>query len=160
MPLYCILAGHNKEACYYSEKLAEQLKKSGEVDLRASLAIGYSYWQAGKTKEAEYYFNRQIEIDLESIRLGRLNTINRRAHFDLALVYAFKGDKEKAYRYLDEVNKNQAFPLWWVIQFKYNPLLCHIRQEPRFQKILKDVEAKYQAEHERVGKWMVSQGLM
>jgi hypothetical protein len=61
---------------------------------------------------------------------------------------------------LDEVNKNKAFPLWWVTQFKYNPLFNSIRQEPRFQKILKDVEAKYQAEHERVRKWLVSQGLM
>jgi len=35
-----------------------------------------------------------------------------------------------------------------------------IRQEPRFQAIVKDVEAKYQAEHERVGKWLQEQGLM
>jgi tetratricopeptide (TPR) repeat protein len=160
MPHYCLMAGHDKDALYYSEKLAEQLKKSDEVDLRAAMAIGYSYWEEGRTKEAEYYFNRQIEIDLESIRLGRFNTINKRAHFDLALVYAYKGDKETAYRYLDEVNKNQAFPLWWVIQFKYNPLFNSIRHEPRFQNILKDVEAKYQAEHDRVGKWLAEQGML
>jgi tetratricopeptide (TPR) repeat protein len=164
MPNYCLLAGHNKEASYYAEKLAEQLKKSGEVDLSASLSaslsIGFSFWQAGRTEEAEYYFNRQIEIDLESIRLGRWFSMNRRAHFDLAKVYAFLGNKEKAYRYLDEVNKNQAFPLWWVVQFKCNPLFSTIRQEPRFQAIVKDVEAKYQAEHERVRKWLVSQGMM
>jgi TolB-like protein/AraC-like DNA-binding protein len=164
MPLYCLMAGHDKDALFYSEKLAEQLKKSGEVDLSAflssSLAIGYSFWKAGRTKEAEYYFNRQIEIDLESIRLGRWNSMNRRAHFDLAKVYAFKGDKENAYKYLDEVNKNQAFPLWWVIQFKCNPLFNCIRGEPRFQKILKEVEAKYQAEHERVGKWMEQEGIL
>ncbi len=160
MPHICIFAGRDQEALFYSGKLVEQLKKSGEVDLRSSIAIGYSLWQAGKTKEAEHYFNRQIEFDLECIRLGRLNTSNRRAHFDLAKVYAFRGDKDKAYQYLDEVNKNQAFPLWWVTQFKYNPLLNNIRPEPRFQKILKDVEAKYQAEHERVGKWMKEQGIM
>jgi tetratricopeptide (TPR) repeat protein len=160
MPHICILADHNEDALYYSEKLEEQLKKSGENDLRVSLAMGYSLWKAGRIKEAEYYLNRQIEFDLECIRLGRWNATNKRAHFDLAKVYAFRGDKEKAYQYLDEVNKNKAFPLWWVTQFKYNPLFNSIRQEPRFQKILKDVEAKYQAEHERVRKWLVSQGLM
>jgi tetratricopeptide (TPR) repeat protein len=164
MPHYCIMAGRDEEACYYSEKLAELLKKTGEVDLSASmsasLAIGFSYWKAGRTKEAEYYFNRQIEINLESIRLGRWNSMNKRAHFDLAKVYAFKGEKEKAYQFLDEVNENQVFPLWWVIQFKCNPLFSNIRQEPRFQKILKDVEAKYQAEHERVRKWLLQQKML
>jgi TolB-like protein/AraC-like DNA-binding protein/Tfp pilus assembly protein PilF len=164
MPHYCLMAGRDEEACYYSEKLAKLLKKTGEVDLSASmsasLAIGYSYWKAGRTKEAEYYFNRQIEIDLESIRLGRWNSMNKRAQFDLAKVFALKGEKEKAYQYLDEVNKNQVFPLWWVIQFKCNPLLNRLRQEPRFQKILKDVEGKYHVEHERTMKWLVSQGIM
>jgi hypothetical protein len=58
------------------------------------------------------------------------------------------------------VNKNRAFPLWWVNLFKYDPLLESIRNEPRFQKILKNVEAKYQAEHERVEEWLKEQGMM
>jgi molybdopterin converting factor small subunit len=35
-----------------------------------------------------------------------------------------------------------------------------IRYEPEFQQILKDVEAKYQAEHERVRKWLEEQGML
>ncbi|MBK6285662.1 MAG: hypothetical protein IPF54_26045 [Draconibacterium sp.] len=34
------------------------------------------------------------------------------------------------------------------------PFFDSIREEPRFQNILKDVEAKYQVNHERVGKWL------
>jgi hypothetical protein len=34
------------------------------------------------------------------------------------------------------------------------------RQEPRFQKILKDLEAKYQAEYERGGLWLKEKGVM
>ena len=33
-----------------------------------------------------------------------------------------------------------------------------IRNEPEFQKIFRDVEAKYQALHESVGKWLEEQG--
>ena len=160
MPGICLMTGRHKEANPYIENTVEWMKKSGENYPGASQMIGYYYWRTGRSKEAEYYFNREIEFELETIRLGRFNTINRQAHFNLAQVYTFLGDKEKAYQYLDEVNKNQSFPLWWVTEFKYSPLLNNIRGEPRFQKILKDVEAKYQAEHERVGKWMVSQGLM
>jgi hypothetical protein len=37
-------------------------------------------------------------------------------------------------------------------------MLESIRNEERFQKILRDQEAKYQAEHERVKKWLEEQG--
>ena len=158
MPGICLMTGRYKEAYPYIKYIVEWMKKSGEVYPGASGMIGYYYWKTGSIKEAEYYFNLEIKFELESIRLGRKITINRQAHFNLAKVYAFLGNKEEAYRYLDEVNKNQSFSLEWVSSFKYDPSLNSIRQEPRFQKILKDVEAKYQAEHERVRKWLVKQG--
>jgi len=34
------------------------------------------------------------------------------------------------------------------------PIFNSIRDEPEFQQIARDVEAKYQAEHERVRKWL------
>jgi hypothetical protein len=33
---------------------------------------------------------------------------------------------------------------------KYDPLFDNIRNEPEFQQIVRDIEAKYQAETERV----------
>jgi len=43
---------------------------------------------------------------------------------------------------------------------KINPLFESIRNEPEFQQIVRDVEAKYQAEHERVRKWLEEQGML
>jgi hypothetical protein len=40
---------------------------------------------------------------------------------------------------------------------KADPLFISIRDEPEFQQIVRDVEAKYQAEHERVRKWIEEQ---
>jgi molybdopterin converting factor small subunit len=34
------------------------------------------------------------------------------------------------------------------------PVFDNIKDEPEFQQIVRDVEAKYQAEHERVRKWL------
>ena len=73
-------------------------------------------------------------------------------------MYAFLGDKEKAYQYLDEFNKKNIYPIWWVTFIKHDPLFDSIREEDRFQKISQNVEAKYQAEHERVRKWLEEQG--
>jgi hypothetical protein len=78
----------------------------------------------------------------------------------LAEIYSLLGNKGKAYYYLDEVNKKPAFPVWWVTSFKIVPYFNNIRQEPRFQNILKVVEAKYQAEHDRVGIWLKGKSLL
>jgi hypothetical protein len=43
---------------------------------------------------------------------------------------------------------------------KTDPLFNSIRNEPEFQQIAKDIEAKYQAEHERVRKWLEEQGTL
>jgi hypothetical protein len=72
----------------------------------------------------------------------------------LANVYAFKGDRDKAYKYLRINYKEPEITLELVSMLKYDPLFNSIRNEPEFQKILKDFEAKFQAEHERVRKWL------
>jgi hypothetical protein len=43
---------------------------------------------------------------------------------------------------------------------KNDPLFNSMRNEPEFQQIFRDVEAKYQAEHERVRKWLEEQGTL
>jgi molybdopterin converting factor small subunit len=39
-------------------------------------------------------------------------------------------------------------------------LFDNIRDETEFQQIVKDVEAKYQAEHEKVRKWLEENGML
>jgi DNA-binding transcriptional MocR family regulator len=41
---------------------------------------------------------------------------------------------------------------------KKDPLFASISNDEHFQKILQNMEAKYQAEHERVRKWLEEQG--
>jgi hypothetical protein len=43
---------------------------------------------------------------------------------------------------------------------KHDPLFDSIRNEPEFQQIVRDVESKYQVEHERVKKWLEEQGML
>lgn len=157
---YSFITGRYEEAYSLNLKFADQSNPLDDNVPDFSRKIAYYLWQTGRTKEAEFYFNQIIKYHQERIKSGRQGTIDKGSYFELAEVYAIFGDKEKVYYYLDEVNKNKAFPLWWVIWFKHGPLLNSIRQEPRFQQILKEVEAKYQAEHERVEKWLVSQGML
>jgi TolB-like protein/Tfp pilus assembly protein PilF len=156
----CSIEGHEEEAYLLAEKYVEYYKKTGEFILHSSHRIGYAFWQAGKHKEAEYYFNQQIKYDEESIKLGRDIAQSKVAYYDLAGTYAFLGDKTKAYQCLDEFDKMNFYQLWLISYAKHDPLFGSIRNEERFQKILQNMEAKYQAEHERVKKWIKEQGML
>jgi TolB-like protein/AraC-like DNA-binding protein len=151
--IFNVAPGHNKEALSWAEKFRENDKKIGSLRVCAD-QVGSAYYQAGRQKEAEYYFKEQIRYAEEDIKLGEHLAQIKVPHFELAASYAMLGDKEKAYRYLDEVDK---FASWWIIRAKHDPLFNSIRGEERFQKKLQNMEAKYRAEHERVRKWLEKQ---
>jgi TolB-like protein len=151
---YSIPEGHNDEAYKHAKKVVESYEKSKELNLIESHRVGYAYWQAGKHKEAEKYFNDQIRYSENSIKLNRIISQRKAAQYDLAATYAFLGKREMAYQYLNEFDKQNSYPLWWVSLAKNDPLFGSIRNEEQFKKILQNMESKYQAEHERVRKWL------
>jgi TolB-like protein len=163
--LYCL--GHNyawlgqyEESLKYYKKHYERLKTNGELNTGAMHRIGYAYWQNGYKEEAEYYFNEQIKYCNRATELKRPWGQKLYTFYDLAGVYAFRGEKNKAYENLRIFNQIQRVPFWMSMLMKTDPLFARIRNEPEFQQIAKDIEAKYQAEHERVRKWIEEQGMI
>lgn len=75
-------------------------------------------------------------------------------YYDLAAVYAFRVEKEKAIDYLKICNQSKVITLWMVELIREDPLFNSIRDEPEFQQIVREMEAKYQAAHERVKQWL------
>ncbi len=154
------IEGRNQEAYLLAVKYIEQIKETGKLPLYHSHRIGYSFWKMGKLKEADYYFNEQIKYCTESIEKGRFYASSKEAQYNLAAVYAFLGYKEKAYINLNDFIKLNFFPKWWITLTKYDPLFDTIKSEEPFKNILQTMEAKYQAEHERVKKWLERQGML
>jgi tetratricopeptide (TPR) repeat protein len=149
-----------KEAYLMAKEMVEYYKKSGALNLVESHRVGYAFWKMGKYKEADYYFKQQINYGTESIKLSRDIGQRKAAQYDMAATFAFLGDKIKAYQYLDEFNNKSFYPLWWISLAKHDPLFESIRNEGRFQKILQNMEAKHQAEHERVRKWLEENNML
>ena len=161
--------GRHKESLKYFKKWFERLKTQGALFMNSPFnanlynnmhRMGYSYWQNGYKEEAEYYFNDQINYCNRMIELGRLFAQSLFPYYDLAGVYAFRGEKDKAYKNLRIFNQRKTECLWMVMLIKTDPLFNSIRNEPEFQQIIRDVEAKYQAEHERVRKWLEGQRML
>jgi hypothetical protein len=121
---------------------------------------GYAYYKIGKVNEAESYFNMQMEYSNTAISLDRLEARNLWPYYNLAGLFAFEGDRIKAYENLKIFNRRNMMPLWMVTLIKDDPMFERIRDEPEFQQIIRDVEAKYQAEHERVRQWLEENDLL
>jgi tetratricopeptide (TPR) repeat protein len=144
--------GQDKESFKYFKKYAKIIEETGNIQRGALHRIGYAYWQNGYRKEAQHYFDEQIKSYENTIKESRQFKGN--AYYDLAGIYAFTGEKTKAYQYLKQWASTPVAPFWWIVLIKEDPLFNSIRNEPEFQQIVRDMEAKYQAEHERVRKWL------
>jgi tetratricopeptide (TPR) repeat protein len=158
--MYIYIPGHDKEAYILAKRYVEQFKTTPDTTSEQfnsyTELIGYTFWQVGKYDEAKYYFAQKIKYYEANIKPGR--NLDPAIYYALAQTYAFLGDKLKAYQYLDEFNKSSYFNLETLIDARHNPLLEGMRNEERFQKIIQNMEARYQAEHERVRKWLEEQG--
>jgi TolB-like protein/Tfp pilus assembly protein PilF len=147
-----INAGQDEKAYQTYKKLLALNKNSVEVQIHTTHRIGYAFWKTGHYEEADYYFDLQIKYCEESIKLNRQFAIDKHAHYNLAAVYAFLGDKEKAYNYLEEFEQRDFIAFWEFIIMKKDRLFENLRGEERYERFLQTIESKYQTEHERVRK--------
>ena len=146
--------GQYEEAIKHFTKIGEPI----ETHTLTKIYLGYAYWRIGSEKEAEKHI-------LENIR--RLNKLKEqgeatdlRIGYALAGGYAFLGENDKAYDnlriYIEQIVPHRA----QVRGFNIDPLFDSIRDEPEFQQLVREAEAKYQAEHERVRQWLEENNLL
>jgi hypothetical protein len=119
--------------------------------------MGYIYWQLGYKEKADTIFNMFIQHCNKIDELDRPGHIAR--HFFMAQIFAFKGEKAKAYEYLKKVYQRQRMD-YFLIGYLKDPMFNSLRNEPEFQQIVRDIEAKYLAEHERVRQWLKENDMM
>jgi TolB-like protein/Tfp pilus assembly protein PilF len=151
--------GKYKESLEYFKKYEERLVASGQLPLNRAHRIGYAYLKNGYKKEAEHWFSEQRRYCEESINKGRnYSIVDRSAYYDLAAVYAVLEEKGKAYENLRAFAQAPVCQSAILVMIKEDWLFDNIRNEPEFQRIVKELESKYQAEHERVRKWLEEQG--
>ncbi len=147
--------GLYKESLKYTKEYEKRLNERSYLFYSGRVGIGYTYWMNGYKKEAEKWFIEQIRISEESLKLGRNYSMD--AYCDLASIYALTGQREKAYECLRNFSKNHLFPYFRIVWIQEDPMLNSIRNESEFRNIVKEMESKYQAERERVRKWLDEQ---
>ena len=156
--------GKNEESLKYWRKYISLKNARGEkIEDMAYIHIGSSFWRNGYKEEALFYFNEQINICNIAIE-ARSSSIAYAAstefHYRLAQVYAYLGDKVKAFENLRILNQVDGLPAWIHQQIKYTFYFNDIRDEPEFQQILREVDAKFQEEHNKVRQWLVANDML
>jgi TolB-like protein len=151
---YSVL-GLDDSAYIYYKMFVDNLEESEYSGLSVLHRLGYGYWKAGHFEEAKTFFNKHLFQCKESIKLNRPYANRMGAIYDLAGYYAFNGEKEKAYEYLNQfLNERNFFGSYWFGWILYDPMFNDIRGEARFQNIISQMENKDRKEKERVISWL------
>lgn len=94
------------------------------------------------------------------IQLGRGHAVSGFAYYDLACVYAFRGEKEMAMENLRIFNRREINGIWMVTLIHDDPLFDGIRDDTEFMQIVRDVGRKYRAQHATIEQWLEENGLL
>ncbi len=107
-----------------------QLNSPDKFNFRQRLAV--AMWINGKKEEAMKIIRQQIR-DFEAVqKLGR----GWASGFDLAGLYAFTGQKEKAYQILKIINENKSWRFGLHSYLLIDPLFESLWKELEFQQIV------------------------
>ncbi|NQU51160.1 MAG: hypothetical protein HQ522_01335 [Bacteroidetes bacterium] len=121
---------------------------------------GYIYLVLGNKKESEYHFNQVLKNDIRRIELGTCNDYSYSSEYEIACIYSVKGEINKALDYLQLYKKKKSCPIWLITSLKTNPMLDNIRETSEFKKVLKDLEDKFQDEHNTTKRILINEGIL
>ena len=149
-----------KEAYRVLEKYTTSMKQQGRK-IEPDHYFGYIYLKNGRKEEAKYHLEGSIKYRLQFIELNK-PVKKSPPNLGLTYIYAGLGNKAKALEYLRVVNSCPPF-LYTCSQialFKINPMIDCIRKEPEYLEFLKNAEARYQEEHNKVEKLLLAEGVL
>lgn len=147
------------ESIKYFNSYIDKLKKSDKLDaIGVTHRFAYVLWQIGQEEKANYYFDLQIKNTLKDLELER--PFHQYRQIDLAMVYAFRGDKKNAYKYIRTIlDQPVCIPSWLNTLIQTDPLLNPLRQDREFKKLAREYQKKYETENQNVKSWIIANNL-
>ncbi|MDT0553690.1 hypothetical protein [Urechidicola vernalis] len=152
--VYLYLKEYEKSIEHY-EKWREKVKADNYDSYNTANdlhRIGQAYYLIGQKEKGVDFMKDQIKIYERTLDLQHGTTFQYHgALYDLAGIYAFLGEKEKSYSYLERFEKENGWMAFGDLEhfIKVDPQFNNLRGENRFEVILsKGVEQKEKVRQE------------
>ena len=148
---HCMYLNQFESALKYVRRWMEDVQHTTYFSYNMMHRVGYILSQNGCEEEANEFFNKQADYCIRLNELNQVRSYEGWTYYDLAGVYAYRGDKAKAYenlRIMVEIGSTSWYGMARLIEI--DPLFFSIRDEPEFIQIVSDVLTKILAEHKRV----------
>jgi len=119
-----------------SNEIYEELSRKDPNHYNYRHRYAYALWQTGKYDSAELMFDIQIQEFEKELELGRIERND--PYYNLAGIYAFLGEEDKAIEYL----KKHKFTSGLEIYVEYDPLFTSLRDNQAFITIIENAKAE------------------
>jgi len=142
------------DTAYKYYKRFNQYRDTHKLDVfeHENLVIGRVYEKAGETEKAkEFYerYGRYVEADQTAYK-----------NIGLAIYYCQMNDSAKALEHLKLFTQEDNIQYWVILFMDKGPELTETEASPEFKKLLKEVERKFWANHEKLKLTLEEQGLL
>jgi TolB-like protein/AraC-like DNA-binding protein/Tfp pilus assembly protein PilF len=142
------------EAAYGYYKRFNYQRETRKLDAfeYENLVIGRVYELAGETKKAKEFYERYrqyVERDQTAYK-----------HIGLAVYYCQMHDSAKALEHMRLFTQEDNIQYWVILFMDKGPELTETEASPEFKKLLKEVERKFWANHEKLKGKLEEQGLL
>jgi len=149
-----------REAYRILEKYTASMKQQGRK-IQPYHYFGYVYLQNGRKKEAGFHLEGFIK---EILQMMDQNKTTKKAPPNLGLTFAYAaiGKKAEALEHLRLVNNctPSLYTCAQITTFKISPMIDCICKEPEYKEFLKNAEARYLEEHDKVEKLLRTEGVL
>jgi TolB-like protein/AraC-like DNA-binding protein/tetratricopeptide (TPR) repeat protein len=142
------------DSAYHYYKRFNYLRELFRLDIyrHENLLIGMVYEKAGETRKAkELIDNYRQYLDTDQTAYKDLG---------LAVYYEYMRDTNKAIEHLKRFAKEDNIHYWIILFIRQEPLPNSISQIPECKKLLKEIEAKFWANHEKLELTLEEKGLL
>jgi AraC-like DNA-binding protein/TolB-like protein len=139
-------------------RLEKEKEKSG-FSPYTSCIYGYIYLKNQMADKALPLFEGAIKKFEEQIKYSGWEAKLYYSHFCLAKIYAAQNNKQQSMYYLGLMHKAASTPKLFICDLKNDPMFDNVRNEREFQKIARELEKKYNEEHEKIKKLLIRHGL-
>lgn len=142
-----------QNAYNYYKKFTD-IKESRQLDIFPSedAKIAVVFENVGLKTESDRYFNSFLNYANNDKSIYK--------NLSLAMYNAYKGDTEKALDQMKLFAQQDNYVYWALLFLKIDPLGDPIKDNPEFQKLLQEIEAKFWKDHKRIKGSLEEKGLL